>query len=73
MTQFLLFVRIVGDMRRGERGFRMSIDLFNEINNLITGIEQSDFITVEFIYDELVSILVQYEGEINIGKSGETK
>lgn len=66
-------MRIVGDMRRGERGFRMSIDLFNEINNLITGIEQSDFITVEFIYDELVSILVQYEGEINIGKSGETK
>ncbi len=51
----------------------MSIDLFNEINNLITGIEQSDFITVEFIYDQLVSILVQYEGEINLGKSGETK
>jgi len=51
----------------------MNMNLFNEINNLITSIEQSDFITVEFIYDELVSILVQYEGEINIGKGGATK
>ena len=49
------------------------IMLFDAINNLITNIEQSDLISVEYIYDELVNILINYEGEINIDKSGETR
>ena len=49
------------------------IMLFDEINNLIATIEQSDFITIEYIYDELVNMLVNYEGDFNIEKSGETR
>ena len=47
--------------------------LFDELLDVITEIEQNDFISVMGIYDKLVNLCVAYEGTTNFGKSGETR
>jgi len=70
-------IRVVIYARDAKEGSKVSslddLALFHCLNNLVTDIEQNDLISVSYIYDELVCLLVAYEGETNFGKRGETK
>tara|TARA_B100001175_G_C18916731_1_gene360449 strand:+ start:41 stop:226 length:186 start_codon:yes stop_codon:yes gene_type:complete len=47
--------------------------LFEHILTVIDDIEQENYDDIQEIYDDLTSIIIDYEQKNNVGKSGETK
>ena len=47
--------------------------LFEHILTVINDIEQENYDDIQEIYDDLTSIVIDYEQKNNIGKRGDTK
>jgi len=51
----------------------LSERLFQHILTMIGDIEQESYDDIQEIYDDLVSIVLDYESKNNVGKRGDTK
>lgn len=51
----------------------MTRRLFEHILTVIDNIEQENYDDIQEIYDDLTSIIIDYEQKNNIGKRGDTK